>query len=101
MSRDDLNWHHRWFPERNYRDSEGRKFRNWPCQLVLLVVHSHEMEHECLEPPTRPSPEYVQKVNRLHLEGACQHPFCAGRAIAFRDRKHRDPIDPATGRKHA
>jgi len=63
--------------------------------LVLLVVTDHDMEHACLEPPTRPDEKYILEVNRIHLEGRCPHPLCRGRAIVPRGHERR------TGRKDA
>ena len=69
-----LTKHHCWYPRRDYTTALERKFRNLPCNIVLLEDDIHRLLHEYQEPPRKPSAKEMRQAIEQHRRLPCKSP---------------------------
>lgn len=64
-------WHHRYWPRREYRDPVEQEFRDLDENGVRLCRNEHNIIHETQEPPEKPTrEEMIQAIARTVLQEA-------------------------------
>lgn len=64
--------HHLFWPRRDYKTPLQKKFRNLPCNIVLLEIDEHTELHRTTPPPKMPERSAMQLAIERHGRGECK-----------------------------
>lgn len=63
--------HHLFWPRRNYKGKYERRFRNLPCNVVLLDEQIHSLLHTLQRPPGKPTHNEMLEAIHRHENQLC------------------------------
>lgn len=63
--------HHLYWPRRDYQVGLEKKFRNLPCNVVLMDELKHRQLHATTRPPKKPTRTKMALATAAHDEGRC------------------------------
>lgn len=71
MARRGMTKHHLYWPRRDYAAGVEKKFRNLPCNIVLMDELAHRQLHATTRPPKKPKRAKMVADLSAHEAGTC------------------------------